>query len=216
MKVRTLGLLAAVTAAAAVPVAADAETPRDKATGGGKVLLDPANPPTNGAADTLAFTAQRDRGATDASGLADGQVQVNRRSGEAGTQVKFHGVVECLMVVGSDGGGKAYINGYRKGAARTPENYFELYVVDGGSGEAERSGDQAMVWFGAEETEQNEPDQMVVGNFTPLQEDELCGIEEDPKNEVGIAGGNYQVRDYTAPSSMSARQSKSTSLTALR
>ena len=40
MKVRTLGVLAAVASLAAVPVAADADSGRDRATGGGQVLLD--------------------------------------------------------------------------------------------------------------------------------------------------------------------------------
>ncbi len=212
MKVRTLGLLGAVAALAAVPVGADAETPRDKATGGGQILLDPSNPPRTGALDTLAFTAQRQRGATDESGLADGQVQVNRRSGEAGTQLKMHGVVECLIVVGN----KAYINGFTKGEDQTEDNYFELYVVDGGSGETERSGDQAMFWF-AGETEENEPDQMAPGNFTPPTEDEFCGIEEDPKNEMALARGNYQVRDANPAAPMQrSSASKSLRLSALR
>ena len=184
MKVRTLGVLAAVTAVAAVPVSAEAGSARDRATGGGQVLLDPNAPPTTGALDTVAFTAQQEAGATD--GAADGQVQVNRRSGEA---LKFHGVVECLIVTGN----KAYISGTARDGSP-----FELFALDGGSGTEERGTDQTIVWYGSE-TEENDPDQQVIGNFTPPQEDEFCGIEEDPnsKRTVALARGNNQI--YDAP-----------------
>jgi hypothetical protein len=213
MKVRTLGVLAAVGALGALPVAADADSPRDRATGGGQILIDPDSPPQNGALDTVAFTAQRERGASDDSGLADGQVQVNRRSGDA---LKFHGTVECLIVIGGKSEGKAYISGVKRGS-RTEENPegtpFELYIVDGGSGENERGGDQGLVWFGPE-TEENEPDDMFVGNFTPPEEDEFCGIEEDPtsKRQIpALARGNYQVYDANPTTESSARKSSSKS-----
>jgi hypothetical protein len=186
MKVRRLVVLATLAVVVAIPVTADAGSARDRATGGGQVLLDPNNPPTTGALDTVAFTAQQEHGATDSA--ADGQVQVNRRSGGADA-VKFHGTVECLIVNGT----KAYISGEdREG---TP---FELFVVDGGSGDAERGSDQSIIWYGPE-TDENDPDQQVIGNFTPPQEDEFCGIEEDPnsKRTVAVARGNNQV--YDAP-----------------
>ena len=187
MRGKTLGLSIAVATMVAFPVAAGADAPRDKATGGGQLLLDPNDPRTTGAFDTVAFTAQRERGATDESGLADGQVQVNRR-GE--TQYKFHGEVECLIVVGN----KAYISGTQSNGAEegTP---FELYIVDGGDGANERGGDQGLVWYGPE-TDENEPDD-VPGDYAP-PEDEFCGIEEDPKSKRGIpvlSRGNYQVHD---------------------
>lgn len=214
MKVRTLGLLGAVAALAAVPVAADADSPRDRATGGGQVILDPNAQPTQGAFDTVAFTAQREKGASDDSGLADGQVQVNRRIGD--NAVKFHGTVECLIVFGTKSAGKAYISGFDN---KTQEP-FELYVVDGGSGANERGADQILVWYGPE-TEDNEPDQQTPGNMpTGLPEDEFCGIEEDPSSKRAIpvqARGNTQVYDAQAPAA--ARRSTSTkslSLSALR
>ena len=186
MKVRWIAVLAAVVAVAAIPVTADAGSPRDRATGGGQVLLDPNNPPTTGALDTVAFTAQQEHGATDSA--ADGQLQVNRRSGGADA-VKFHGTVECLIVNGT----KAYISGESRDGVP-----FKLFVVDGGSGQAERGTDQMIVWYGAE-TDENDPDQQVPGNFTPPQEDEFCGIEEDPNSTrtVTVARGNTQV--YDAP-----------------
>lgn len=206
-KFSKVAMLAAVGAVAAVPVTAGADTPRDSARGGGQVLLDPNNPPTTGALDTIAFQAQRARGATDESGDATGQLQVNRRSGDS-TQVKFHGTIDCLIVIGD----KAYISGEQSNRAGegTP---FELYIVDGSAeGEEGRGNDQVLLWYGAE-TGQNEPDQQVPGNFTPPEE-EYCGIEEDPSSKYDsvpvAARGNYKVNDYTAPSSArksSARRS---------
>lgn len=194
MRVRTFGVLAVVASLAAVPVTADAGSTRDRATGGGQLLL--AGGDEKGAMDTLAFTAQTrdiDNGTTNP---ATGQVQVVRRSD--GT--KFHGVVTCLAVFGGGKSmGKAYISGYQRGTQDDEDGPvpFELYIVDGGAGTNERNADQGMVWHG-EETEENEPDQQVIGQFTPPQEDSFCGIEEDPKNEVSLARGNYQVYDGTA------------------
>jgi hypothetical protein len=187
MKGSTLGLLAALVALVAVPVTAQAGSARDRATGGGQVLLDPNAQPTTGALDTVAFTAQQEQGATDSA--ADGQVQVNRRSGGEDA-VKFHGIVECLIVSGN----KAYISGHERGT----DVPFELFAIDGGSGQDERGTDQTIVWYG-DETEENDPDQREVGNFTPPDEDEFCGIEEDPnsKREAALARGNNQV--YDAP-----------------
>jgi len=191
MKVRTLGLLAVAASVAAVPVTAEAGSARDRATGGGQ--LTSINQNGGGAMDTFSFTAQSrdiDNGTTNP---ATGQVQVVRRSD--GT--KFHGVVTCLAVFGGGKStGKAYISGYEKGTEEDKVP-FEAYIVDGGAGANERGADQGMVWYG-EETEENEPDQQVVGQFTPPQEDSFCGIEEDPKNEVALARGNYQVYDGTA------------------
>lgn len=206
-KFSKVAMLAAVGAVAAVPMTAGAETPRDSARGGGQVLLDP-NANAKGALDTIAFQAQRERGATDESGLADGQLQVNRRNGD--TPVKFHGEIECLIVVGN----KAYISGVQKNQEEegTP---FELYIEDGGQTSEGKGADSALVWYGAE-TEENEPDNQVIGNFTPPQEDSLCGIEEDPrsKREIPVAArGNYKVNDYTAPS---ARRSSSRTALSLR
>jgi hypothetical protein len=223
MKVRKFGLLAVVAAVAAVPVSADADSPRDRATGGGQVLLDPNATPTQGALDTVAFTAQREKGETDDSGLADGQVQVNRRQGDS--PLKFHGVVECLIVFGSKSAGKAYISGYQRGTqtAENPEGVpFELYVVDGGSGEMERGADQILLWHG-EETSQNEPDEEFPENMpTGPPEDEFCGIEEDPTSKYDSvpvqARGNTQVYDANpaAPAAAAPASSKSLSLSALR
>ena len=86
----------------------------------------------------------------------------------------------------------------------------------------ERGGDQTLVWYGAE-TEDNDPDQQVVGQFTPPQEDEFCGIEEDPSSKRAIpvvARGNNQVYDASeanaAKSSRTTKSTSSLSLSALR
>jgi len=200
MRFSKLALLAAVGATAVVPVAADADSPRDRATGGGQIFLDADSQPGQGALDTLAFTAQRARGAASDSVAATGQVQVNRRSGTEDAQVKFHGVVTCLVVFGDKSQGEAYISGYEKGTLDDEDGPvpFELYVVDGGSGAAERNADQALVWYGAE-TEDNQSDDQTPGK-TPIPEPEYCGIEDDPSSKrpiPALARGNYQVYDAT-------------------
>lgn len=195
MKVRTLGLLGAVAALTAVPVAADANSARDRATGGGQIIVDPNTPPdAKGAFDTIAFTAQRERGATDASGLADGQVQVNRRTTN---QIKFHGIVECLIVIGGKSEGEAFISGESRDGVP-----FELYVFDGGKGAQERAEDLTMIWYG-EEISENQPDQI------QPPEDEHCGIEEDPEDVRGMARGNNQVYDASEANAANASQRSS-------
>jgi hypothetical protein len=62
----------------------------DKATGGGQILVG------SNAGSTIAFTAQ---GTTSA---AKGQVQfIDRTAGKGQSQVKFHGVVDCIEVIGN-------------------------------------------------------------------------------------------------------------------
>jgi hypothetical protein len=116
MRIRRLaGLAAGIAAVAAVPVAAQAGSGTDRATGGGQTLVG-----TQGAGNTIAFTAQ---GTQDA---ARGQVQVvNREAGTGRQQVRFHGTVTCLRVEGNT----AELAGVgRDGGA------FTLYVVDNGEG----------------------------------------------------------------------------------
>ena len=101
---------------------------------------------------------------------------------------------------------------------------FELCVNDGGAGATERGGDQAMLWYDGE-TEENEPGRPVPGNFTPPQEDEYCGIEEDPTSKRGrvpaLARGNNQVYDANPaspapPASASARVRKAAAKSLVR
>ncbi len=186
MKVRTLGLLGVVGALAVVP-AASADSGRDRVTGGGQVLLDPNEPPRTGALDTVAFQAQEDK-----SGVARGQVQVNRRGEDA---LKFHGIVDCLVVIGGKSHGEAFISGFTRGSdPADPDNRFELYVTDGGTGQDERGTDVTMLWFGPEQSE-NEPDQIQNDPNNPVFEDSYCGIEEDPEQRPALARGNNQVYD---------------------
>jgi hypothetical protein len=202
MKVRKLGVLAVVGAVAAVPAAAQADSGRDRATGGGQVLIDPNQPQPKGALDTVAFTAQRARGAANDpnSTRATGQVQVNRRNGtEDNPDVKFHGTVTCLVVVGGKSEGEAYIAGRSSGREnRDPDTGeprpqpFELYVTDGGKGVDERGMDVTMVWYG-EEIERNDADQNDPIHTPP--ETEYCGIEEFPEERPALARGNNQVYD---------------------
>ena len=189
--IRKLGLVAAVGVLAAVPaiaVAAPNSGPkRDKATGGGQAFFDSREP--TGAGDTVAFTAQRARDAAADSSDATGQVQVNRRGDNA---VKFHGIVDCLVVNANDesgdpvvskGQGEAYISGYVRGDT---SKRFELYVKDGGKGQMERAGDMIAL-FAPGETDQGD---------SGSSDDDAgpCGFAEAPTDvDVTMARGNVQV-----------------------
>jgi hypothetical protein len=186
------GLVVAAVALAAVPAIAGAAPssgpPRDKATGGGQAFFDSREP--TGAGDTVAFTAQRARDAAGDSSDATGQVQVNRRGDNA---VKFHGIVDCLVVNASDpdsgdpvvskGQGEAYISGYVRG---DQSKRFELYVKDGGKGQMERVNDMIAL-FAPGETDQGDPGSSD-DNAGP------CGFAEAPTDvDVTMARGNVQV-----------------------
>ena len=116
MKRRTITIMG-LTLAVAIPVAAaQAGSPRDRATGGGQFAVS-----LQGAGNTIAFTAQNTSSSGDA---ATGQVQYIQR---VDGQDKLHGTVSCLRVSGNT----AKIAGTgRDGRA------FQLYVVDNGQGAA--------------------------------------------------------------------------------
>jgi hypothetical protein len=116
-------IVAGAALAVALPVAAQAGSARDRATGGGQTAVG-----LQGAGNTIAFTAQNS-GSGDA---ATGQVQyIQRIDG----QDKLHGTVSCLRVSGNT----AKIAGVgRDGRA------FQLYVVDNGQGSA---ADNDMIMF---------------------------------------------------------------------
>jgi hypothetical protein len=176
-------------AAIAVPVS-DAAKPtgangnnRDSVTGGGQMLDE--NP--TGAGDTIAFQAQRERGADLATSAATGQIQVNRRGTNA---VKFHGLVECMNTSGvpKSGAGYAYLSGQSKPTKANPTPIpFELYVSDGGKGAAER--DDFIALFVGSETTANDDDD-------PDNGEGVCGFEEyDPTSAPELGRGNVQVRN---------------------
>jgi hypothetical protein len=161
MSTRTVAIGCAV-AALAVPVAANAGSPTDRATGGGQTLVG-----TTGAGNTVAFTAQ----GTTSSGK--GQVQVvDRSAGTGQSQVKFHGIVDCIDVSGN----MAEIGGYKRD---DPANRFSLYVEDNGEG-AQAAG----------------ADMIVFSDMT----DGTCDLgDQDNESDgaVALARGNAQV--YDAP-----------------
>jgi hypothetical protein len=109
-----IALASAALVALALPFAASAGSPTDRATGGGQVLIGTRG----GAGDTIAFTAQ-DRETN------PGQVQYIDRTAEG--QTRYHGTVACLMVMEN----VAYIGGTweEQGAGN-----FNLYVEDNGEG----------------------------------------------------------------------------------
>jgi hypothetical protein len=116
-------IVAGAALAVAIPVAAQAGSARDRATGGGQTAVG-----LQGAGNTIAFTAQNS-GSGDA---ATGQVQYIQR---VDGQDKLHGTVSCLRVSGNT----AKIAGVgRDGRA------FQLYVVDNGQGSA---ADNDMIMF---------------------------------------------------------------------
>ena len=160
MRIRNL-LIAVAVLAVAVPGMASAGSRTDRATGGGQTLLS-----TPGAGNTIAFTAQ---GTTD---LAKGQVQfIDRSAGTGQSQVKFHGVVNCLLVEGN----RAQISGEN----RDTHAPFELSVVDNGEGAA-ASND--LILFDTTDVD---------GNCATDDSD------DDDEPELALARGNAQVYDAT-------------------
>ena len=160
MRIRNL-LIAVAVLAIAIPGIASAGSPTDRATGGGQTLLN-----TTGAGNTIAFTAQ---GTAEA---AKGQVQfIDRSAGTGQSQVKFHGVVNCLVVEGN----RAQIAGENRDTGAP----FELSVVDNGEGAAA-------------------DDDLILFDNTDVDGD--CSTddsEDDEEPELALARGNAQV--YDAP-----------------
>ena len=119
MHVRRLMTAAAtLVALAAMPVAAQAGSDTDRATGGGQILLG-----TKGAGNTVTFTA---RGTETA---ATGRVTfIDRSAGTGQLQEKFHGIVTCLRVDGN----AAEISGTERDTGEA----FNLRVIDNGEGAA--------------------------------------------------------------------------------
>lgn len=175
---RKLVLVGALVGVLAIPVGSASAAPsRDKATGGGQAFFDSRE--ASGAGDTVAFTAQRERNAADGSDAADGQIQVNRRGDNA---IKFHGEITCLVVNGGRSEGVAYMSGLTRASKTVPAQPFELYVTDGGKGQAERN--DLIALFVGEETDQGDAG----------QEDDAegpCGFAEQPEG-VSLARGNVQ------------------------
>jgi hypothetical protein len=161
--VKTMKLVLAAAGVAGMVLAApgaQAGSPRDRATGGGQILVG-----ERGAGDTIAFTAQGT--ATEATG----QVQFIDRTGGIGKgQVKFHGVVDCVLVTGNT----AEIAGHERDTLAA----FTLRVVDNGEGLA---ADNDLIFF--DDTADDEP---------CVQDD-----NDDDDATVALARGNAQV--YDAP-----------------
>lgn len=162
-----LGAVAlSVAAMLAMATGATAGNGREKATGGGQVVLssDPDGLLT-GAYNTIAFTAQEK-----ADGSTTGQVQyISREAGTGQSQVKFHGIVDCLIVEAT----LAHVEGHARGdsAAR-----FTLLAQD--NGEGANATDSDMVFF-----DESDP---TAG----------CEVDDDEEDNLALlARGNVQVRD---------------------
>jgi hypothetical protein len=152
-----LVVLAMAVATVALAATAIAGSPNDRATGGGQILFstDP------GAGNTIAFTAQG------TSEDAKGQVQfIDRSAGTGQSQVKKHGVVDCLFVEGNS----ARIYGHNRDDA---SDTFQLFVMDNG--------------------EPNQGNDLVAFNDEP---EGSCGNrDDDDDGNTALARGNSQVYD---------------------
>ena len=114
-------LTTAITAAAllALPTAAAAGSPTDRATGGGQFFA--STDMAQGPGSTIAFTAQGDESA------AKGQIQfIDRALGTGQSQQRSHYSVDCLVVDGST----AIIGATERDSGES----LTLYVTDNGQG----------------------------------------------------------------------------------
>ena len=161
MKLKTTLAIAAIAALAMSMGSANAGS-GDKATGGGQVLLGSGTK-----LSTIAFTAQQGTGGSLA---AKGQVQfIDRTAGTGQSQVRYHGVVNCLEVEGN----YATIGGTKKSGTSSVGN-FVLRVVDNG--------------------EPNQGNDLI--QFDQATEDNRCGDDDsNPTLTMGLAHGNAKVRD---------------------
>lgn len=202
MKLKALLITAAAVAVAVPTVAGAAQggTTRDAITGGGQAFFATGGETQAGAGDTVAFTAKRERGTEGtASDAAVGQIQVNRRTTGA---IKFHGTFDCLVTNGEPGSGAGYA--YASGLSRDGTTPFELYVEDGGKGQAERN-DLIMLYIGSETDGENN--------------DGPCGFEDDfdrVEDSISLSRGNVQVRNRdTSEDANTDSQSSSSPASAL-
>ena len=168
-------LITAAAAVLAVPTiagAAQGGTTRDAITGGGQAFFATGGETGQGAGDTVAFTAKRERDADEGSDAAVGQIQVNRRTEN---EVKFHGEFDCLVVNGepNSGAGMAWASGESRDG--TP---FQLYVEDGGKGQMERN-DMITLLVDADTEDGDGP----------------CGFEDMDTDSISLSRGNVQVRN---------------------
>jgi hypothetical protein len=107
-----------------VPSPAFAGSARDRATGGGQILVSAAGGPGS----TIAFTAQGTQ--TDAKG----QIQfIDRTAGTGRDQVRAHYVVNCVSVESAQDNDEtaAYISGVNRD---DPDDVITMYIVDNGEG----------------------------------------------------------------------------------
>ena len=165
-------LIAGAAAVLALPAVASGASTRDAITGGGQAFFGSNGETGQGAGDTVAFTAKRERGAAEGSDAAVGQIQVNRRTT---SQVKFHGTFDCLVVNGepNSGAGMAWASGESRTGVP-----FQLYVEDGGKGQMERN-DMIMLLVGEDTQDGDGP----------------CGFEDADTDSISLSRGNVPVRN---------------------
>ena len=169
MKLR-MTLAIAVIAVFAISTGSATAGNGDKVTGGGQILVG------SNAGSTIAFTAQ---GTVDS---AKGQVQfIDRSAGKGQSQVKYHGVVDCVEVTGNF----AVVGGLTRNG--TP---FTLRVVDNGQGAAA----------------ENDAVQFDTNSDFQCGDD-----EEDDQPQMSLGRGNAKVRDGDASNPPQQQSSTSAS-----
>lgn len=157
-----------------VPTAASAGSPRDRATGGGQILLSDASGPGS----TIAFTAQ---GSVDD---AKGQIQfIDRTGGTGRNQVRAHYVVDCVAVEEARDNDEtaAYVSGVNRD---DPSDVITMYIVDNGEGAMADMDIVAVGPMGDDESS-----------------DGPCGVIEPSDEEratYALARGNVQTHDADA------------------
>jgi len=169
-------LIVAIAALAALAISSTSATAGngDKVTGGGQILVG------SNAGSTIAFTAQ---GTTD---TAKGQVQfIDRSAGKGQSQVKYHGVVDCVEVTGNF----AVVGGLTRNG--TP---FTLRVVDNGQGAAAEND---------------------AVQFDTNSDIQCGDGEEDDAPQMSLGRGNAKVRDGDTSNPPQDQNGSSTGLSVL-
>lgn len=186
MKIRRIQVLVLAGLASAVVTAPAADAAvGDKVTGGGQVFFsaDQNGTKPTGALNTIGFNAQQT--ATDVKG----QVQfIDRSAGKGRSQVRYHGIVDCINVMGN----QALIGGVKRGGGPR----FQMYVEDNGEGANAAGAD--------------------VITFNNKSADPNCEFDDNDNDvQIELARGNVQVHGST-PTDPGFPENAQSSTTALR
>jgi hypothetical protein len=164
MKGKAVLAVTAISAISAIFVPGASANVGDKVTGGGQVFFstDQNDTKQQGPLSTIGFNAQQ------TSTAVKGQVQfIDRSGGKGRDQVKFHGIVDCVNVMGN----QALIGGYQRDATG---KRFSMYVEDNGEGANAMGAD------------------VITFNYKDADPD--CSFQNDDNDvKIQLARGNVQV-----------------------